>query len=340
MSSRRNNERIRAKKTKKVLGRGLGSLLGAEVVPASEPTAKTALGSPHPAVSGPEAVRASAKPLDVEGGPSIAQSILSVGIEKLQKKSDQPRKHFDPEGLKELSASIKQHGILQPVVVRAVAEGRYEIIAGERRWRAAALAGMKQVPVIVKECDNKSSLQMALIENVQRVDLNPVEEALAYQHIMNVCQVGQQELADMVGKARATVANALRLLKLSYGLRQALVDGRLSVGHAKLLLSVQSEDVRERIGRQVVRESLSVQECSRLVKNALKPEAQKVFESTERGEYTRIQERLAQEIQNNVGTKVKVKYTKGKSQVLFYFYSDEQLNGFVENVRKFCKEPQ
>lgn len=196
-----------------------------------------------------------------EGGKKYFQ----CPIEELRPHSNQPRKAFDDSKLAELAASVKEKGIIQPLVVRRV-EDHYQIIAGERRWRAAQKAGLDKVPVVIQDVSEDWALEIALIENVQREDLNPVEEAEAYQYLINTFELSQEEVAKRVGKERPTVANALRLLKLPDSIRNDLIDGRLNMGHARALLSLENEEDMTEAAQQVISKKMSVRETEQLVK--------------------------------------------------------------------------
>ncbi len=196
-----------------------------------------------------------------EGGKKYFQ----CPIEELRPHGNQPRKTFNDEKLKELAASVREKGIIQPLVVRRVAD-YYQIIAGERRWRAAQKAGLAKVPVVIQDVSEDWALEMALIENVQREDLNPLEEADAYKYLINTFDLSQEEVAKRVGKERSTIANALRLLKLPERLRTDLTEGRLSMGHARALLALSDEDDMKEAAQQVMDKKLSVRETEKLVK--------------------------------------------------------------------------
>ena len=188
---------------------------------------------------------------------------LYLPISQVESCSSQPRKHFDEAALAELSDSIRQHGIIQPLTVRKLASGYYQIIAGERRWRAARMAGLQEVPVIVMEADDRKAAELAMIENLQREDLNPMEEAAGFQALMEQHHMTQEEAAQRVGKSRSAVANALRLLALSPALRQMVEDGRLSAGHARALLPL-SPALQEQAAATIIKSNLSVRQTEAL----------------------------------------------------------------------------
>lgn len=328
-----------AMRKKTVLGRGLGSLLGAssekEEGPSKTSPQQVDVETPplpkKTQIRAPEA-KGSAKTASIEA--SMSQNIdfqeprvWQIGVEKLEPRSDQPRKNFDPKALRQLADSIKQQGILQPIVARKKGE-IFEILAGERRWRAAALVGLNQVPVLLNNESNEQKLsELALIENIQREDLNPIEEAEAYQKLIQNYNLDPNILAKKLGKPRTTVSNILRLLKLGPELREAMTQGQLSTGQAKVLLSVEDPELQLQLGQQVIQRSLTVAQTTRLVQQASKTPKQ-------RADFAQIEERLNDELQKNLGTKVSVKYDKGKASVWLRFYSDEELNEFIEKVRE------
>jgi ParB family chromosome partitioning protein len=231
-------------KKKAGLGRGLGSLLGdLETTPKERPEA-----------------------------PAESNRVILAEVTQLHGNPGQPRRHFDAEKLKELAASIKEKGIIQPILVRKTKDKNlYEIIAGERRWRAAQLAGLHEVPILIKDSDDRTTLELALIENIQRADLGPLEEAEAYQRLASEHHMTQSEIAQKVGKDRTTVANSLRLLELAREVKELLMSGALSVGHAKVLLSLPSQADQISVAREVAHKKLSVRATEKLVAERLSP---------------------------------------------------------------------
>ena len=227
---------------KPALGRGLGVLLGG-VAPGN-----------HNAGVAPVSPVA----------PDLRERILRVAIKQVQPCSFQPRKDFSEESLRELADSIKEQGIIQPLIVRKRGNG-FELIAGERRWRAAQIAGLAEIPIIVREADDRSVLELALIENLQRENLNPIEEALGYSQLIGQFQLKQEEAATKVGKSRTVVANALRLLKLAPDLQNLLRDGRLSVGHAKVILGLVTAPEQKHAAECILKKSLNVRQTEELV---------------------------------------------------------------------------
>ena len=190
---------------------------------------------------------------------------LMVKISLVEPNRNQPRKMFDKESLDELANSVKQYGVLQPILVKKVGN-RYEIVAGERRWRAAQAAGLSEVPVVVRDYDEQKAKEIAIIENIQRTDLNPIEEALAYKSLIEEYNLTQEELSDKVAKNRSTITNSLRLLKLSKNIQQYMIDGQISSGHARALLSLEDEGKRELLALDIIKRSLSVRDTEKAAK--------------------------------------------------------------------------
>lgn len=239
------------------LGRGLNALLGESR--REEPLVRSAAGSP----GGGEASGTAS------GQPNM---VAMIGIAAITPHPDQPRRHFDDAALDELAASIASRGVIQPVIVRPMASGRYQLVAGERRWRAAQRARLHEIPAIVRDLDERDTMVLALIENIQREDLNPVEEARAYQRLMDDGGLSHQDLARMVDKSRSHVANLLRLLGLPAGVLDMVADGRISMGHARALINAPESEV---LANQVVAGNLSVRDTEKLVQNLRNPDAAK-----------------------------------------------------------------
>lgn len=250
-------------------------------------------------------------------------------ISLIEPNSSQPRKKFDEEGLQELANSIKEFGILQPLLVQQK-EDHYEIIAGERRWRAAKLAGLVEVPVLIREYDKQRTMEIALIENVQRADLNPIEEAMAYQRLIQEFELTQEEIANRVSKNRATITNSMRLLKLDQRVQQFLVDGQISSGHARALLGLDDGEKQYQAAKKTIQESLSVRDVEKLVKLLNRPE--KENKQPENGPdinliYRQIEDRL----KTIMGTKVIInRKDKNKGRIEIEYYSQEELERLIE----------
>lgn len=252
---------------------------------------------------------------------------LSLPISQVESNSSQPRKSFDEVTLAELADSIREHGIIQPLTVRKLASGYYQIIAGERRWRAARMAGLHEVPVVVIEADDKKAAELAMIENLQREDLNPIEEASGFQSLIETYHMTQEEAASRVGKSRSAVANALRLLGLTPAVREMVVDGRLSAGHARALLPLPA-DLQESAANAVVDGGLSVRQTEALVKRltAEQPEPEDEDPSPE-PDYTAEAQR---DLSSRLGRGVKIVNGRKKGRIELEYYGLDDLNDLLE----------
>ena len=251
-----------------------------------------------------------------------------IPIRQIEPNKLQPRKRFDEDSLQELADSIKQYGIIEPLIVQR-REKYYEIIAGERRWRAARIAGLKEVPVIIKEYTPQEIVEIALIENIQREDLNPIEEALAYQRLIQEFHLKQDELADRVSKSRAAVTNSIRLLKLDERIQQMLMDDILSSGHARALLPIEDLEMQYHTACKIFDEKMSVRETEKLVKQILSNKPQKQYAVTDEKEF--IYRELEEKIRNIIGTKVSIhRKQKDKGKIEIEYYSNEELERIIE----------
>lgn len=248
---------------------------------------------------------------------------IMVRINEVEPNRDQPRKDFDEDALMELADSIRQFGILQPLLVQKK-KNYYEIIAGERRWRAAKLAGIKEVPIIVKDYTDQEIVEISLIENIQRENLNPIEEAMAFKRLLQEFQLKQDEVAERVSKSRTAVTNSMRLLKLSPRVQQMIIDDMISTGHARALLAIDDDEEQQFIlANKIFDEKLSVRETEKLVK-ALKNPKKEV--KKEKPEHTFIYENIEEQIKNIMGTKVSVNQkANGKGKIEIEYYSEEEL---------------
>jgi ParB family chromosome partitioning protein len=296
--------------SKPALGRGLGALLGGNpslTQPASAPAAPAAAPDPH-------------------------DRVQRVPLSRIRASALQPRKEFAPEALRELADSIREQGIVQPLIVRE-RDGFFELIAGERRWRAAQLLNLPEVPVITREADDRAVLELALIENLQRENLNPLEEALGYAQLGEQFQLTQEEIAVKVGKSRAAVANATRLLKLPASVQALLRGNRLSVGHAKVILSLDDAAHQAQAAERIVKEGLNVRQTEGLIaklqargQKAPAPAAQPAALVPVDSNIARLEEKLREKF----GTKVHLKYTHGKGALEIVFFSDDELQRVLE----------
>lgn len=252
---------------------------------------------------------------------------IKVKISKIEPNKEQPRKNFDEDALIELSESIKQHGVLQPILVQE-RKGYYEIVAGERRWRAAKLAGLKEVPVIIKKFTEQEIVEISLIENIQRENLNPIEEAIAYKRLLTEFSLKQDEVAERVSKSRTAVTNSMRLLKLDERVQQMVIEEKLSTGHARALLGIEDSELQYQTANKVFDEKLSVREVEKLVKsiNHPKKEVKKPIEINQ-AVYDDMSERLKQ----IMGTKVSIlpkNQEKGKIEI--EYYSSDELERIID----------
>lgn len=252
-----------------------------------------------------------------------------VAITKVEPNRKQPRKYFDEDALQELADSIKQFGLLQPILVQD-RKDYYEIIAGERRWRAARLAGLKEVPVIIKNYTDQEIVEIALIENIQREDLNPIEEAQAYKRLLEEFNLKQDEVAERVSKSRAAVTNSIRLLKLSDKVQQMVIDDMISTGHARALLAVEDEEEQHALAQKIFDEKLSVREIEKMVKNLHKPaKVKKLDDKAMQAIYLDIEEKLKQKLSTKVAVTSK---GEGTGKIEIEFYSHEDLERILEMI--------
>ncbi len=247
----------------------------------------------------------------------------------------QPRTQFDEQTLRELADSIREHGLIQPLIVTRVGEDQYALIAGERRWRAAQLAGLESVPVVVKDVAPQEMLEMALVENVQRSDLNALEEAQAYKHLSEEFGLTQDQIAQRVGKSRVAVANTLRLLKLPEAIKARLADGLITEGHARALLTITDAAVQQRLLSQIVKNGLSVRQTEELVRRLMEdhPATKKPPTSTSHGRGTGADTRALEErMRRALGTKVILSRSKKGGTIMIHFYSEEELDAIYRRI--------
>ena len=256
--------------------------------------------------------------------PDKGENIIQIEVSRILPGKQQPRKVFNEISLNELSASIKEKGVLQPILVSRTGDGSFNLIAGERRWRATVQAGLKKIPAIVKNVDSRDSLEMALIENIQREQLNPIETAEGFNRLMQEFSLTQEELADKVGKERATVANYLRLLKLPDEIKDMIYTGKLSMGHARALLAIEGRIGQVEAARKIIRNGLSVRETELLAKKSGKPAK---IRSEKDPQIAALEEKLIR----NLGTKVHIiQKNKKKGKIEIEYYSLEELNRLLD----------
>ena len=288
--------------SKKGLGKGLDSLIpmGSEIENITKPVKK-----------------AKNEPKTNENG------VIELKVNQIEPNREQPRKNFDEDALQELADSIKKHGIIQPLVVQKKGE-YYEIIAGERRWRAAKIAGLKHIPVVIKDYSEQEMVEIALIENIQRQDLNPIEEAMAFKQLMQEYDLKQDELAERVSKSRTAVTNSMRLLKLPQKIMEMVINNELSSGHARTLLSIEDEDLQIRVAELVILKQMSVRETENYVKKLQNNKNKS--KDTKNTDNDFVYRDIENRIKEIVGTKVKVNHkNNGKGKIEIEFYSDDEL---------------
>jgi ParB family chromosome partitioning protein len=299
---------------KPALGRGLGALSG------GNPIAKPPQ-SPAPATSAPQ---------QTPPAPESRTGVQRVALDRIRPSPFQPRKEFSEEALRELSDSIREQGVVQPLIVRERG-GALELIAGERRWRASQLAGLSEVPVIVREADDKTVLELALIENLQRENLNPIEEALGYAQLISQFKLTQEEAAAKVGKSRAAVANTMRLLKLAAGIQAHIRENRLSFGHAKVILGLVTEKQQLQAVERILKDGLNVRQTEALV-TTIQAKANGTLEKPAEKAKPRDTHltSLEDKLREKLGTKVQLHYAQGKGALHITFFSDAELERILE----------
>ena len=303
---------------KPALGRGLGALLSGTL-----PSSMKSPPDPAAPVAGAQETTAA----------DARERVQWLSLDQIRPCPLQPRKEFPAEALQELADSIKAQGILQPLIARR-RDGKYELIAGERRWRAAQLAGLKEVPVVLREVDDGAALELALIENLQRENLNPLEEAQGYAELVEKFQLRQEDVAARVGKSRAAVANALRLLKLPVELQSSIRDGKLSLGHGKVLLGLEFPEDQKLAGERVLQQGLNVRQTEEFVDHLRQ---QRTMTTTAApGAKSAAVERsahvvdLENRLRERLGTKIQLRYRQGKGSLEIRFFSDAELEGILQ----------
>ena len=299
---------------KRGLGRGLDALLGA----ARPPTVTVTEGDPDvPPIAGP-----------APGGERITR----LPIEHIQRGRYQPRRDFDPEALEELASSIAAQGVIQPIVVRPVAPERYEIVAGERRWRASQQAGLAEIPVVIREVDERSAMAIGLIENIQRADLNPLEEAGALDRLLNEFELTHQQVAEAVGKSRTTVTNLLRLLELTPEVKALVEHSKLEMGHARALLGLKGATQSE-AARKVVAAGLSVRETERLVRRLQQDEAGLLRKPTKADPDPNVR-KLQDDLAERLGARVEIQQgQRGAGKLVIAYNSLDELDGILAHIQ-------
>lgn len=293
------------------LGRGLGALLG-DTGNINDFRRPVGYVNPTPA----------ARP----AAPASGSDVLSIPLDSIRPNPYQPRMSFDRDALEALSISIRNYGLIQPITVRRMPAGTYEIISGERRYRAASIAGLTELPAYVRDADDEGMLAMAIVENIQRENLDPIEEALSYRRLIEECKLTQEQMADRIGKKRASVTNSLRLLRLPAKVQHDLKMGLISVGHAKVLLSVEEPLLQEQLCDKVIREGLSVRQLEDRVKKAQAVPLPIAPAGQLPDDYVRVLERLGRYFSDNISLK---RTPEGKGSITIKFSSDEEMRRFL-----------
>ena len=260
--------------------------------------------------------------------------IETLPLREIEPDPGQPRKTFDDETLAELSASIAEHGLLQPIAVRPKPSGGYLIVAGERRWRASRMAGLTEVPVIVKDVTDEQAMELALVENLQREDLDPVEEAAGIRELMTRCDLTQEQAARKLGKSRSALANSLRLLSLPETVLELLKSGFITIGHAKVILGLPTPELQEEAAQMIADNQLNVRQAEALCKKLAKPAKEPVAAPLPSALPVEVEESLKQAL----GSEVRVAYHGGKGKLTVHFYSDDQLKAFANLLGQYSVE--
>lgn len=296
---------------KRGLGRGLDALLGASA-------------------SAKQAVTEAEQSASLASDDSERQQLKVLPVDRIQRGKYQPRRDMDPESLQELADSITAQGVMQPIVVRPISDRKFEIIAGERRWRATQLAGLDSIPAVVRDVSDEAAIAMALIENIQREDLSPMEEAMALQRLQQEFELTQQEVATAVGKSRTTVTNLLRLMSLEDDVRVLLERGDLEMGHARALLGLNGAD-QSQAGRTVVGKGLSVRQTEALVRHILASKDRKPADKTSMDPNIR---QLQDDLSEKLGAKVQIQHTaKGRGKLVLSYSSLDELDGILSHIK-------
>lgn len=256
-------------------------------------------------------------------------SIIEIKITDIEANEMQPRKSFDDETLADLSESIKEHGVVQPIIVRKLGNS-YQIIAGERRWRAARMAGKRTIPAIVKECSNLEVMELALIENLQREDLNSIEEAQAYKSLIEEYNMTQEEISKKIGKSRPAIANSLRLLQLPQEIKNMIEEGKVTQGHARALLAIGSEKKQLEMAEKIINQQLNVRQIEKLVKETKHKKKKEIPFNNFQIEINQLEERLKAVL----GTKVTIQHKNNKGKIEIEYYSNEDLDRILELLEK------
>jgi ParB family chromosome partitioning protein len=299
-------------KKKSVLGRGLGALLEANDTTNND------------------------RDKQIAGGNIGTQTgvILNIPLEQIEVNPFQPRTTFEVESLKELSDSVRIHGVIQPITVRKIENNKYQLIAGERRLRASKLAGKKEVPAFIRAASDQESIEIALIENIQREDLNPLEISINYKRLQDECDLTQEQLAERLGKNRSTVTNFLRLLKLPPDIQAGLRDGKITMGHAKALMAIDDMPTLLSVYKDVISKGMSVRQVEELVRTLeVKPKKQTSVSANKTSDLPFTVKKMQDQLMSSLATKVQIVRTRdGKGEIVIKFYGDDDLERLVEKI--------
>lgn len=265
-----------------------------------------------------------------ESAPTGGKTTLRLS--QMEPKGNQPRKYFDTEALAQLAESISAHGVLQPILVRAIGDDRYQIIAGERRFRASKMAGLSEVPVIILDTTEEETAQIALIENIQREDLNPIEEAAAYRSLAEEFHLTQEEISTRIGKSRSAIANSVRLLDLPEGVRALVISGELSAGHARALLGLRDREDMLTLATFVAERGLSVRMTEAEVRRRNKKGSEEIIPAEPEAQVVDYAKELERRVMGAIGRRVKLDNKKGKGTITFYYEDNEDLEAFLRSV--------
>ncbi len=269
----------------------------------------------------------------IPSSSAYVDQVQELKINDIEPNAEQPRKYFHEEELKSLAESIENHGVVQPIIVTKEKE-RYKIIAGERRWRAARLAGLKTIPAIIKEYAGKKALEIALIENIQRQDLNAIEEAEAFQRLAEDYELTQEKIAQTVGKSRPAIANSLRLLTLDPRVKEMIIAGRISGGHARVLITINNKDEQYQIAQELEKGGLSVRETEQYIKKRLNT---KKMPKLKNDRFQDIQDGISDRLKTILGTKVQLAAKKNKGKIIIEYYSNQELDRLLEMLYGISK---
>lgn len=270
-------------------------------------------------------------PEDIEDSTQENEGKISVPLNKIKNDNNQPRKAFDSDKIAELTESIKTHGIIQPLILRKSDNDCYIIVAGERRWRAAKMAGLSEVPAIIMDLSEKDVLEISLIENIQRQDLNPIEEAIAYKKLLNEFKLTQEDLSKRIGKSRTAITNTMRLLNLDSRVQQYIIEGIITEGHGRALLSIKDLELQYELSQKVIDENLSVRELEKLTKKFLEVK-DKVKEERATNELNPYYKEIKNQLQDYFGTKVNISNKNNKGKIEIEYYSEDDLQRILDII--------